>query len=174
MANGRPGARRRYDYDAAFAYYYGLGKSRSLAAVRAEFGMAQRSLERICSKERWLERVAAFDAEAAKKAAKIMVRERALRIADTLRIIDATRTKFAGQLKVADFRLTGSDFVGLMKLEALLEGDPTDRVQVGEVQQIIAVILSGVSVFIAADKRDEFLAWLEEVKPQLAIESAAA
>jgi hypothetical protein len=140
MANSKPGARRRYDYDAAFAYYVALGLARSLAAVREEFGMGYRALERACSKERWVERAHAIDAEAAKRAEKKLIRERSERIADTLRIIDAARAKFASQLRLSDFRLTGSDFVGLMKIEALLEGAPTERHAAWTVEAIDAEI----------------------------------
>ena len=126
MASGTPRRARRYDYDEAFAYYAALGPTRSLAAVREEFGMAQRPLERVCSKERWVERTHAIDTEAAKKAEKKLIRGRSERIADTLRIIDAARAKFANQLRNPEFRLTGSDFVGLMKIEVLLEGPPTE------------------------------------------------
>ncbi|MGD0166899.1 MAG: hypothetical protein ABSC51_06365 [Gaiellaceae bacterium] len=140
MANGKPGRPRRYDYDAAFAYYVTLGPARSLAAVREEFGMGYRALERACSKDRWVERAHAIDAEAAKRAEKKLIRERTERIADTLRIIDAARAKFASQLRLSDFRLTGSDFVGLMKIEALLEGPPTESHEVFTLEAIDAEI----------------------------------
>lgn len=90
--------------------------------------------------------------------------------------------KANGKLTSADIerlRLKFRDLVDAAdkacKIGELLAGRATDRthIEIGEAQQLVAVILSGVSVFIATNKREDFLAWLDEVKPQLTIEAIA-
>jgi len=79
----------------------------------------------------------------------------------------------AGAIELRDLISVVDKFTTLAEL---LAGRATERthVQITEVQQTIAVLVGGFSPFVAVDKRADFLAWLEEVKPQLAIESVAA
>lgn len=151
-----------YDWGAVFAYYASLEPGvRSYRAVQRHFGMGIRTIERHAAREQWERRVTELDEKAQARAEAKVVRARADRIADTLRVIDASRTRFAGQLTTSSFRLTGSDFVGLMKLEALLEGEVTDRCELGDVQAIVTAVFTAAARFVPADRRQEFMAELD-------------
>ena len=91
-----------------------------------------------------------------------------------LTIIDDVIDAFGGKAEQKGKEASASDFAALVKLAELLEGEPTDRVQVGEVQQMIAVLIGGFAVFVADDKHDDYLAWLRDVKAQLTIEAVVA
>jgi hypothetical protein len=127
----RPG----YDWGDAFARLAALRpQERSYQRLADELGCAKRTVERAANRYGWTDRLDELDRQVAREAEKSAVRARGARVADTLRIIDAARTRFAGQLGVADFRLTGADFVGLIKLEQLLEGEATENVALAVVQ----------------------------------------
>jgi hypothetical protein len=127
--------RAKHDWDAAFATLAARPPNeRSYQKLADELGAAKRSVERAASRYDWTARLEKIDAQVNRKAEARAIRDRSLRVADTLRVIDAARTRFAGQLSLSDFRLTGSDFVGLIKLEQLLEGEATDNVALVEVQ----------------------------------------
>jgi hypothetical protein len=125
----------KYDWEQGFQIWAGLPVGeRNYDRVAEELGCRVRAVERASVRHGWQDRIRRIDAKAREQADKRLVRDRAERVADTLRIIDASRTKFAGQLGRADFRLTGSDFVGLVKLEQLLEGEATDNIGLAVVQ----------------------------------------
>jgi len=75
----------------------------------------------------WRDRADILDGQAAQQAERAVVRDRAERIADTIRIVDEARRRFEKQLADPDFTLTANGFVDLVKLEQLLEGKPTER-----------------------------------------------
>lgn len=142
----------RVDWEAAFTAWVGGGLTYS--DIAREYGVAKRTVERVAAREGWQERRAEIERKARAKAEKMLVRDLAERRADTLRIIDAARVAFAGDLKDRRVRLTGSDFVGLMKLEQLLEGAATERTDIDpqQVQQVLAIVLR----LVPTDKLDEF------------------
>lgn len=162
MSDGRPGGRIRYDWDAAFDYYYSLGHERSFAKVSEHLGCGPRTVERAARRRRWQERVIELDEKANAKAEDKLVRERADRVADTLRVIDAARVRFAGQLRTSAFRLTGSDFVGLMKLENLLDGEATDRIDFAEVKEALLEERERAMRYMTPEQRAAYIAELEE------------
>jgi hypothetical protein len=142
--------------------------------VGRQFAVSDTSVGKHAKQSGWKEAALAFDQEVERRQEQAALRTRTNRRIRVLTAADDFIDGFAGKASEKGKDGNASDFAAVVKLTELLEGEPTDRVQVGEVQQMVAVILSGVSVFIAADKRADFLAWLDEVKPQLAIESAAA
>lgn len=158
---GEQGRRFKIDWDQAFAYYASLGPTRTYAEVCRRFGVTRRTVEVHAQREKWQERAAAIEAEARQQAEASIVRDRAARVADTLRIIDASRIKFASHLKESSFRLTGSDFVGLIKLEQLIEGEPTDRVDFHEVQSMLGQVVTVALRHIPKSKRQAFV---EEIR----------
>lgn len=148
----------KINWDDAFAYYAAAGPTRSYRLVVERYGVAQRTVERRAVREDWQERAAAIDRQAADQAERIVVRDRTARVADTLRIIDASRHKFAANLRTPSFRLTGSDFVGLIKLEQLLEGEATDRVSFTELQEALGVVIALALEELPKKARTAFLA----------------
>src|SRR5436305_1365016 len=151
----------RYDWDEGFGFYASLGQTRSLQAVADELGAPKRSVERAARKWRWAERAREIDEQARQEADKRLIRERADRVEDTLRIIDAARLRFASDLKSGRARLTGSDFVGLMKLEALLEGQATDVIHVEEVRTFMLAVYVAAEEYVPPERQDEFIACIE-------------
>ncbi len=157
----------RYDWDEGFGLYASLGQNRSLQLVADQMNAPKRTVERAARKWRWADRVRDIDEQARREAEKRLVRERADRVEDTLRIIDAARLRFASDLKSGRARLTGSDFVGLMKLEALLEGHATDVIRVEEVQTYVFAVLQAAGEYVPAERRGEFLECIEHVTATL-------
>jgi hypothetical protein len=145
----------RVDWERAFEWWAAGG--RTYSEVAGEFGVTKRSVERAAAKHGWQDRRAAIERKARAEADKLLVRERTERVADTLRIIDAARTRFAGQLRTSEFRLTGSDFVGLIKLENLLEGEATERIEPQQVRSIVLAVFTVAGRFVPAERREEFL-----------------
>jgi len=172
-----PNYQTHYDWEAAFHYWVMLGHSRSIEAVQEHFGIGQRrTVTRAMQRYGWRERLAKVEAEAHEKADALLIRERAHRIADTLKIIDAARSRFAGQLARADFRMTASDFVGLIKLEVLLEGGATERIQglpmidpekltADELDQLRALLVKGTPTALDEPTAETGRAALELLPP---------
>ena len=174
MTPSKRGGRKQIDWPAARTYYLEIGPGRSYSAVARQFQITPTGVRNHANKSSWKEAGLAFDQEVERRQEQAALRTRTNRKIRVLTAADDFIDGFADNAKAKGGDGNASDFAAVVKLTELLEGEPTDRVQVGEVQQMVAIILSGVSVFIAADKREDFLAWLEEVKPQLAIESVAA
>lgn len=169
-----PSQRGKVDWPSARTMYLELGPERSLLAVARHFLVSKTSVANQSRKNGWKAAALAFDQEVERRQEQAALRTRTNRRVRVLTIIDDVIDAFGGKATEKGKEASASDFAALVKLAELLEGEPTDRVQVGEVQQMVAVILTGVSVFIADEKRAEFLAWLVDVKSQLTIESVAA
>ncbi len=156
------GARNHYDWEAAFQQWAGLGHARSYQKVADLLGTKKKTVMLAAHRLGWQARLEAIESAAAAEADSRRVRDRADRIQDTIRIIDASRSKFATQLLNSSFRLTGSDFVGLIKLEALLEGDPTGRVEISEVTSVLSTVFVIAGRYVPAEQRAQFMAELDE------------
>lgn len=145
-----------YDWDAAFALYYELGAERSYRKLAEELGCDITSVSRAASRDGWQDRLAAIEEKARASLDGRYVRDRAERVAATLRLIDTARDRFVRQLAYADFRLTGADMVGLIKLEQLLEGQATERVSIVDVlgEQLGALIGAILDDFGVLDRPD--------------------
>jgi tetrahydrodipicolinate N-succinyltransferase len=92
-------------------------------SVANRFGVSDTAVRKQAEARGWVEQARLADAEVAANARTQVIRDRSERVADTLRVIDAARVRFAGQLGKGDFRLTGTEFAALVKLESLLEGE---------------------------------------------------
>lgn len=165
--------RKKIDWVAARTYYLELGPTRTATAVAAKFNVSPQGVYKQMRKNAWKTDAYAFDQEVQRRQEQAALRTRTNRRVKVLTIIDDVIDAFGGKATEKGKEASASDFAALVKLAELLEGEPTDRVQVGEVQQMVGVILSGVSVFIASDKRGDFLEWLAGVKAQLSIEAIA-
>lgn len=161
--------RTRYDWDQAFKAWVEMGTERSLTQLAVRMGCRKSSIMKAAKRLRWQERLETIERKANERVDEKLIRARAERVDDTIRIIDAARTRFAGQLARSDFRLTGSDFVGLIKLEALLEGEATDRVAIGDVRVLIDAVLVVARRFVddpsgtVDERRGRFLAEVKQL-----------
>jgi len=121
------GYRSKIDWDEAFTFYASRGPARTYVEVAARFEISEAAVRRRATRDDWRDRVETLDRQAAQVAERTVVRDRAERIADTIRLVDEARVRFERQFEDPHFALTASDFVALVKLEQLLEGKPTER-----------------------------------------------
>lgn len=137
----------RTDWGAALAFYVGLGpQKRSYRLVAEQFGVSETTAKKHgdgrckCCKP-WQEIAQAIDVEAARKALAGAARTREQRASQVLRLVDNILDGFEAELdaKIADAKV--SDLPGIVKLAELLEGEATERVDPGQVQQVLALVL---------------------------------
>jgi hypothetical protein len=132
-AERRPGSDRgrpAIDWEAAFQHFASLpSESRTYSGVADHFGVSRRTVETHGQRDRWRERVAAIEAEAARQADQQLGRARADQLADFHRLIEASCVAYARQLAGGQVRVTASDLVGLIKISLQLWGEPTARVE---------------------------------------------
>jgi hypothetical protein len=127
-AERQPGSDRGrpvLDWDQAFLYYAGLPpEQRDYATVAAEFGVSPRTVERHGRKERWRERARELDREASRAAAARLVEERAARLSDLERLVEASFLGIAQKLREGTLRLSAADLPRLHKLLRELWQEP--------------------------------------------------
>jgi hypothetical protein len=128
MAN-TPGPARR-DREAAFQCWASSPpEKRTYAAVGAELGLSPRTLERWAREGAWRARLREIEAEAARRADQELGRRRAKQLADFHELIEASCVAYARQLASGQKRITASEFVGLIRVTLLLQGQPTERAE---------------------------------------------
>lgn len=137
----------RIDWGAAKAFYIGLPPTeRSFARVAREFPVSSKTVRKHAHDDGWIEAAADADRQANEAAIRKAVRSRSERVANSLRFVDDFLDVAKAKLKAGDLDVRASDVPPLVKLAELLEGEATDRIQVGEVRALI------VQVTIAAGK----------------------
>jgi hypothetical protein len=155
--------RGRIDWGAAFQFYAELGPIRSFGKVSRRFGVSDVAVGLHARKNGWAERVQAIDAQVQKKVDALVVRDRAVRLADTIAVIDQARQEMLGKLQKGDADVKLSDLPALIKLELLIEGEATDRIETTEVQQVISNVFVIAGRFIPPADRAAFLAAIGEL-----------
>ena len=110
---GRPAI----DWQHAFHYYASLpSDQRSYATVAARFKVSVRTVERHGLREQWKERARKIEQEAAAAAAAKLVTDRARKLADLEKLIDASEVRYAQNLRSGDVRISPADLPRLHKL----------------------------------------------------------
>src|SRR3954471_17423589 len=110
--------RQRHDWDAIATYYWSLPPGeRSYGAVGRKFGVSDVSVGKHARAEGWDERARSFDEERRKELEKRLIPSLADRDADTIRLVQAARLRYAVQLRDPTFRVTGTDLANLIKIE---------------------------------------------------------
>jgi hypothetical protein len=123
----------------AFAYFLGLGTSRSYQAVADHFGVSKAAVGKLALKEKWAEQVAQIEKESAEKAT-----------AKAVETLEAARTRWLRAFRaIQNKALVGLQNMSLtnamdcvraldiaVKHEALLLGQPTERTAL-EVEDVI-------------------------------------
>jgi len=153
----RSDGRGRIEWEAAFRYYAELGAIRSFGKVARRFGVSDVAVCKHAKRNGWAERVQAIDAKTREKVDALVVRDRAIRLAETIDVIDRARTEVLGKLQTGDADVKLSDLPALIKLEMLIEGEATDRVEMTEVRQVIANVFVIAGRFIPREQRAAFL-----------------
>jgi hypothetical protein len=125
----KPGSnlgRAAIDWEAAFLYYAALEPAqRSYQAVADQFGVSARTVERHGLADQWKQRAAAVDRDAAKAAAVQLAKDRAEKLANVDKLIDASLTSYANQLLQGSVKVSPADLPRLHKLRTELWNDPT-------------------------------------------------
>jgi hypothetical protein len=127
---GRDRGHRAIDWEAAFQYYAALSpEKRTYKAVAIRFDVSSRTVEAHGRRDRWIERLQAIEADAARRADLELGRGRAEQLADFRKLVEASCVAYARQLAAGDVRITASDLVGLIRISLQLYGEPTARVE---------------------------------------------
>jgi len=113
------------DWQQAFMHYAALPvEQRSYQAVADHFQVSVRTVERHGRDHDWKQRAAAIDRDAAQAAAAKLVQERAAKLADVDKLIDASLARYANQLRAGDVKVSPADLARLHKLRTDLWNDP--------------------------------------------------
>jgi hypothetical protein len=155
--------RNRIDWDAAFTYWASMPRAvRSFGKVAKKFEVSDTAVRKAAERDRWLARVSEIDRKASVAVERRVIREHEVRIAETLEIIDGLRQQLRERAKAGDVVIDITDFVQLMKLEQLLEGDPTERIEMTEVRAVVLAVYRTAGAFVPKERRAEFLQRLDE------------
>lgn len=127
-AKRKPGSdtgRASTDWQQAFQFYAALPPDqRDYKSVAAEFDVSVRTVERHGRRERWRDRSQEIDAEAGRTAAAALADERASKLVDVDRLIDASHLSYAQQLRDGRVPLRAADLPRLHKLRKELWQEP--------------------------------------------------
>jgi hypothetical protein len=142
------GGRPKIDWAAAFAFYTALGPARSFVEVAEKFAVSDTAVRKHARAQNWAQRVRELDRQAAKEAevrAARALEERRLR---TLRTVDLARDQILERLEVGEEPARLADLPALVRLELLLEGEPTERLE-QNVEVIVVGVIGAVRTAVA-------------------------
>jgi hypothetical protein len=127
-AERKPGSNRgqaALDWNRAFLFYAALpSERRSYGAVAAEFGVSVRTVERHGQEEGWRARALEIDRQAAATAAAQLADQRAERLTDLEKLVEASLVGYAQKLREGKVRLGAADLPRLHKLLRELWEEP--------------------------------------------------
>src|SRR3954452_24947939 len=119
-AERQPGSnlgRAAIDWERAFLFYATLpSETRDYRKVAAEFGVSPRTVERHGRSGRWKQRARELDAAASAAAAERIRDQRADKLVDVEKLIDASYVTYATQLRDGKVRVSPADLPRLHKL----------------------------------------------------------
>lgn len=128
----------RLDVPAALAFYVGLGPAeRSYLKVSREFQVSLTTIQKWGKRQDWPSKAAAADADASEKGQRQAARSRADRVATTLKFVDDYTDAVKDRLAGNALDVKASDVAALVKLAELLTGEPTDRIQISQLQPLL-------------------------------------
>jgi hypothetical protein len=123
----KPGSnlgRAAVDWPQAFYYYASLpGDRRNYRTVAAYYKVSVRTVEKHGLREHWKERAREIDREAAAAAAATLATDRAHKLVELEKLIDASEVRYAQNLGRGDVRISAADLPRLHKLRKELWDD---------------------------------------------------
>lgn len=140
-AERRPGSdrgRAAIDWHNAFLFYAALpAERRSYQAVADEFGVSRRTVERHGREDRWKQQARELDRDSARAAAERLKDQRADKLIDTEKLVEATYVSYANQLVAGQVKVNPSHLVKLFELrERIWERQDDETVeQLGQLAQ---------------------------------------
>jgi hypothetical protein len=121
---GRPAT----DWKAAFLTYAALPPTeRSYQTVADRHDVSVRTVERHGRKDNWKARAAELDREAQTLAAAHLAEERAAKLGDVEKLVDATFVYYASQIRDGKVKVSVGDIRRLHELRAELWADPANE-----------------------------------------------
>lgn len=162
----------RIDWDAARLAYLALPPPRTFEAVARSFGISGVAVGRRAHREGWVKQAADIDRKATKRTEQRIIRDRSERILDTYRLIDAARSKLLDDLEADTVEVRLADIPALIKIEQLLDGEATERVEIREVRTVFALLLSGLQPIMLLPDSERWpatLGLMERVAAQVRI-----
>lgn len=151
------------DWEEARRFFNALGPTRTQSAVAEKFSVSETIVSRVARRDGWVERARALDARAAAKADERFVADYATRAAKRVGEIDMLCSRLLEDVAAGKVEVKASDYAHLVKLEQLLTGGATDRVELREVREFVNRFVLAVVPFVPKDRRAAFLAALDEV-----------
>lgn len=164
----------KIDWAAAYAFWAGQGPARTFASVAERFGISDTAVRLHARKHGWERRVAAVDTKVRLKTDERIVSDRSARVAKTLELVEEVRTQLLERVRNGDADLRLADFPALARLEALLEGEATDRVSIPELQDFMLRLVQVSTSFVPRERREAFLEAIEGVAATIPGSVAAA
>jgi hypothetical protein len=128
-SDGTRPSRRRFDHDAAFAFWHNAGgQRRTWEDVASQFGVSMNGVWKAACRDGWHERAAELEEQARKAVDKRAVKSIEARIRDDLALIDATKIAYARGLQDGKVTVSASEMAQLIRVEQLLTGGPSERI----------------------------------------------
>jgi hypothetical protein len=124
----------RIDWVEAEHFYLSLGPVRTYVAVADRYGLTEGAVRRQAGSRDWREKALVFDAEVAAKVRPAISDKRARRIANTLALVDGAVAQLLKAHEDGSLDVRLADIPNLVKLAELLEGEPTERVSLGDLR----------------------------------------
>jgi hypothetical protein len=159
----------RIDWESAEAAYLAQTPPRSFVGVARAFSVTPNAVKYQAGKRDWLQKAADIDRATQEKARDYVIRSRAARIADTYAVIDQTRERYLEQLKRDLVEIRPSDIAALVKIEQLLDGEATERIDISAVRHVFALFISGARPLVDDERWPAFVAMLERTAETLAL-----
>lgn len=157
----------RIDWNAARLHWLGQQPPRSFRETGRAFAVSGRAVSGRAGRERWVDQAAELDRKAADKVETFVVRQRAERIKDTYRLVDKARSKLLAGLDADTTDVRLADIPALLKIEQLLDGEATERIDLGAVRQVFALFIAGSRPLVADERWPEFVAMVEHTALQI-------
>jgi hypothetical protein len=161
----RGGGRPRIDWAAAFAFF-ASSPTISFEEVGRQFGVSGVAVGKHAKAEQWNDRRAQLHgAVAARLIEEGVLKPLDARNRDTLLLIQQARTELRNG-KGGDPKW--SDLAPLVKIEQLLEGNATDRIDVRRVSAVIVAFIPRIASLVPRDRASELTVVLDEFEGELA------
>jgi hypothetical protein len=132
--------RHRIDWVAAKIAFVS-DPTRSFGKIARQFGVSDVAVGKHARAEGWQAEAEAFEKIAGERALARAHKTREERVAQALRIVDGLLDEFEATLPQKAEDAKASDLPGIVKLAELLAGEATERVDPGQVQQVLAIVL---------------------------------
>lgn len=130
---------KRTDWPTALEHYIAAGGARTFASIARNFGVSEARVRQIAKRDEWDRQAKAHDEAMRLERERNRIPSLVERDTDTIRLVMAARLRYAAQLRDPSFRVTGTDLANLIKIERLIEGEATERVDIrGDIQQRLA------------------------------------